>query len=631
MAIKLRSSSERKILKGEGRNSGRSLKGRVMGLLLALCMLAGIAGGVMAFYPWLSKEMQTGKTIVPAEEWERALEEEYRSSEESLYGEETDIYPDYDYYAGSWDSSSYEGYTIFMEDEVWILPGYDRVEGALEAITLGAAVLVVLLACFLAAIRYFQMTELLIFKMPFELMALTGFLLFGISIGSGMGPQMACAALSGESMNLMSGGYYQMSPESAEGVLAAVNYASWFFLAVTLFWMAETAASFFTLGPARWFRERTITGVILRFIKKFAVNSYRQVEKIDLREHSTKTLFKIVGINFVLMTVFCSLWFFGIFGLIVYSAVLYLILRRLYDRMQEKYKILLRATNELAEGNLDVEITEDLGVFEPFRDEMQKIRTGFKKAVEEEVKSQRMKTELITNVSHDLKTPLTAIITYVNLLKQPQLTQEEREEYIQILDQKSMRLKALIEDLFEVSKANSGSIALNLVEVDVVSLMKQVRLELDDRMRESGIDFRFQMPDRKVKLLLDSEKTYRVFENLLINIVKYGMPGTRAYIEITEREEEDQEKAGEVRIAMKNISAAELSDDGRDLTERFVRGDRSRNTEGSGLGLAIAKSFVELQGGSFELETEADLFKVTIVWKKGQGQRGDGSLIIHTA
>ena len=248
------------------------------------------------------------------------------------------------------------------------------------------------------------------------------------------------------------------------------------------------------------------------------------------------------------------------------------------------------------------------------------MRKVFEKAVEEEVKSQRMKTELITNVSHDLKTPLTAIITYVNLLKQPQLTKEEREAYIQILDQKSMRLKALIEDLFEVSKANSGSIALNLVEVDVVSLMKQVRLELDDRMRTSGIDFRFQLPDRKIKLLLDSEKTYRVFENLLINIVKYGMPGTRAYIEITEREEEGQEKTGEVRVAMKNISAAELSDDGRDLTDRFVRGDQSRNTEGSGLGLAIARSFVELQGGRFELETEADLFKVTLMWKK-DGER----------
>ncbi len=619
MAIKLRSSSEKQILKDEGRNCGRNLKGRIMGLFLALFLAAAVAGGVMAFYPWLSKEMQAGKTIVPAEEWESGPEE-YAGSAESLYGEETYVYPGYDYYVESRDSSSYEGYVIYMEDEVWVLPGYIRVEDALEAITLGAAVLVVLLAFFLAAVRYFQMTDILIFKMPFELMVLTGFLIFGISMGSGMGPQMACAALSGESMALMSGGYYQMSPESAETVLAAVNYASWFFLALTLFWMAETAASFFTLGPARWFRERTLTGAFLRFLKRFAVNSYRQVEKIDLRERSTKTLIRIVGINFVLLTVFCSLWFFGIFGLIVYSAVLYLILRRLYDRMQEKYKILLRATNELAEGNLDVEITEDLGVFEPFRDEIQKIRTGFKKAVEEEVKSQRMKTELITNVSHDLKTPLTAIITYVNLLKQPQLTKEEREEYIQILDQKSMRLKALIEDLFEVSKANSGSIALNLVEVDVVSLMKQVRLELDDRMRTSGIDFRFQLPDRKIKLLLDSEKTYRVFENLLINIVKYGMPGTRAYIEITEREEEGQEKTGEVRVAMKNISAAELSDDGRDLTDRFVRGDQSRNTEGSGLGLAIARSFVELQGGRFELETEADLFKVTLMWKK-DGER----------
>lgn len=619
MAIKLRSSSEKQILKDEGRNCGRNLKGRIMGLFLALFLAAAVAGGVMAFYPWLSKEMQAGKTIVPAEEWESGPEE-YAGSAESLYGEETYVYPGYDYYVESRDSSSYEGYVIYMEDEVWVLPGYIRVEDALEAITLGAAVLVVFLAFFLAAVRYFQMTDILIFKMPFELMVLTGFLIFGISMGSGMGPQMACAALSGESMALMSGGYYQMSHESAETVLAAVNYASWFFLALTLFWMAETAASFFTLGPARWFRERTLTGAFLRFLKRFAVNSYRQVEKIDLRERSTKTLIRIVGINFVLLTVFCSLWFFGIFGLIVYSAVLYLILRRLYDRMQEKYKILLRATNELAEGNLDVEITEDLGVFEPFRDEIQKIRTGFKKAVEEEVKSQRMKTELITNVSHDLKTPLTAIITYVNLLKQPQLTKEEREAYIQILDQKSMRLKALIEDLFEVSKANSGSIALNLVEVDVVSLMKQVRLELDDRMRTSGIDFRFQLPDRKIKLLLDSEKTYRVFENLLINIVKYGMPGTRAYIEITEREEEGQEKPGEVHVAMKNISAAELSDDGRDLTDRFVRGDQSRNTEGSGLGLAIARSFVELQGGRFELETEADLFKVTLMWKKG-GER----------
>ena len=297
--------------------------------------------------------------------------------------------------------------------------------------------------------------------------------------------------------------------------------------------------------------------------------------------------------------------------------------------MREKYQNLLKVTNELAEGNLDAEITEDLGVFEPFREEIGKIQSGFKKAVEAEVKSQRMKTELITNVSHDLKTPLTAIITYVNLLKQPGITEQEKEEYVQVLDRKSLRLKALIEDLFEVSKANSQTMKLNLMDVDVVSLMKQVKLELSDQLSDSGIDFRFQLPENRVMLTLDSEKTYRIFENLLVNIGRHGMQGTRAYVTIEEtgsaKEEENgqisenracRENRGEVRISMKNISAAELPEDAEELTGRFVRGDQSRNTEGSGLGLAIAKSFTELQNGSFQVETEADLFKAVIVWKK---------------
>ena len=297
--------------------------------------------------------------------------------------------------------------------------------------------------------------------------------------------------------------------------------------------------------------------------------------------------------------------------------------------MREKYQNLLKVTNELAEGNLDVEITEDLGVFEPFRREIGKIQSGFKKAVDAEVKSQRMKTELITNVSHDLKTPLTAIITYVNLLKEPGITNQEREEYVQVLERKSLRLKALIEDLFEVSKANSQTMKLNLMEVDVVSLMKQVKLELSEQLSDSGIDFRFQLPEKRVALTLDSEKTYRIFENLLVNIAKYGMQGTRAYVEIEEtgtpeageggtalEAGENRENRGEVRISMKNISASELPKDAGELTGRFVRGDQSRNTEGSGLGLAIVKSFVELQKGSFQVETEADLFKAVIVWKK---------------
>ena len=158
-----------------------------------------------------------------------------------------------------------------------------------------------------------------------------------------------------------------------------------------------------------------------------------------------------------------------------------------------------------------------------------------------------------------------------------------------------------------VSKANSRNVTLNLIDLDIVSLMKQVRLELDDKISTSQVEFKWNLPEEPVVLKLDSDKTYRIFENLLVNIVKYGMPGSRAYIDIEKNEKQ-------VKVSMKNISAVELSDNGIDMTERFVRGDKSRNTEGSGLGLAIAKSFAEVQKGKLEVEIEADLFKVLITW-----------------
>jgi signal transduction histidine kinase len=219
-----------------------------------------------------------------------------------------------------------------------------------------------------------------------------------------------------------------------------------------------------------------------------------------------------------------------------------------------------------------------------------------------------MKTDLITNVSHDLKTPLTAIITYVNLLKEEGITEEERRSYIDTLDMKSQRLKTLIEDLFEVSKASSNNVTLNLVDVDIIDLIKQLLLELDDKIKESNIEFRFNYPNDKLSLYLDSDKTYRVFENLFINIIKYSMPNTRAYIDITIIN-------NLIQVAVKNVSAAELNFSTDEITDRFVRGDQSRSSEGSGLGLAIAKSFVELQGGKFDIEVDGDLFKVVIQWK----------------
>jgi signal transduction histidine kinase len=269
---------------------------------------------------------------------------------------------------------------------------------------------------------------------------------------------------------------------------------------------------------------------------------------------------------------------------------------------------LLEATSRIADGNLEGTIEEDLGVFEPLKDELTKVQSGFKIAVEEEIKSQRLKTDLITNVSHDLKTPLTAIITYINLLKEENISEEDRKSYIETLDNKSQRLKRLIEDLFEISKASSNNVTLNLVDVDLVNLIQQVLLELDDKITASEVEFRFYPPADKVILSLDSEKTYRIFENLIVNITKYAMPHTRAYIDIT-RENDI------VRIVLKNVSISELEFNTEEISERFVRGDQARNTEGSGLGLAIVKSFVELQGGKFRIYTDGDLFKAVIEWK----------------
>ena len=242
------------------------------------------------------------------------------------------------------------------------------------------------------------------------------------------------------------------------------------------------------------------------------------------------------------------------------------------------------------------------------RDELNNIQKGFKAAVEEEVKSQRMKTELISNVSHDLKTPLTSIIAYVDLLKGEE-DEEKRKAYLETLERKSQRLKHLIEDLFEVSKATTGNINLNIMDVDISYLMKQVVLELDDKINEAGLDMRLSLPEEKVILSLDGQRTYRVFENLIINVVKYALPNSRVYIDIKEGREN-------VDVTIKNISADEITFNINEISDRFVRGDKSRNTEGSGLGLAIVKSFVELQGGKFHIEVDGDLFKAIINFKK---------------
>lgn len=440
---------------------------------------------------------------------------------------------------------------------------------------------------------------------PFEILSI---LITIITAFVGLSPQIIYGTLyNTEVVNELK--IYGVS-ESVSGYgIDLANIIYWMVLLFSAFIGVTLIKYVFGKGIIKYIKENTLVGrftlLIIRKLKVIIEN----LSKIDFSENNDKYLLKVVGINFIIVA-FCSiLWLGGIFVAIVYSIILFFILRKYMIQIKEKYNILLESTNKIAEGNLEVKIEENLGVFEPLKLELEKVQRGFKKAVEEEVKSQRMKTELISNVSHDLKTPLTSIITYIDLLKNDNISEEDRKLYLDTLDRKSQRLKNLIEDLFEVSKATSKNIQLNIVNIDIVSLMKQTQLELSDKIKDSSLIFKWNFPENKIIIPLDSQKTFRIFENLLVNIVKYAMPNSRVYIDII-----DEDKY--VYVTLKNMSANEIDFTSEEIVERFSRGDKSRNTEGSGLGLAIAKSFTEIQGGTLSIEIDGDLFKVILKFNK---------------
>ena len=490
--------------------------------------------------------------------------------------------------------------------------------------------LVLLFSLFMPGLKEERAWERLwLLKLPIEVIVLLLTMVAGI--GSEQMVQLVSWVQSGNAMSTV------LSGDSARVQLVAR------YLTYTVNLLAVTAMFFVvwccglslrairTMGAGEYFRKRCLCYVMVPAWKKLwqwmkkavsvgkdkLLKVYYDAEHFDVTKDAKRLILRIVLCNALILVVICSLPLGGLTIAIIYSVALYFVLRRYISKLQKKYGLLLRATNEIAQGNLNVTIEEDLGVFEPFKPQIYRIEEGFRNAVAEEVKSQRMKSELITNVSHDLKTPLTAIITYVKLLQEPGVTEEQRKEYLETLDRKSLRLKALIEDLFEVSKANSQNVTLDIRDVDIVSMVKQVEFEMEDKLKEAGLDVRMNLPEEKVIVSLDSQKTFRIFENLFGNIAKYAMPGTRVYVNgFTAKED--------VTIILKNITAQELSVSGEELTERFVRGDASRNTEGSGLGLAIARSFTELQGGKFRIELDGDLFKAVLTWKIKQEEQKPG-------
>ncbi|MGE5678161.1 MAG: sensor histidine kinase [Pseudomonadota bacterium] len=274
----------------------------------------------------------------------------------------------------------------------------------------------------------------------------------------------------------------------------------------------------------------------------------------------------------------------------------------------------MTAVKELSTGNLDYTLgSKEISVaFSDLAGDLENIQSGMKKAVSEAVRGERMKTELITNVSHDLKTPLTSIVNYVDLLKSEELDNEKAEEYVEILEEKAARLKQLVEDLVEASKASSGNLQVNAEKVDLHELVMQACGEYEEKMAAAGLDIRINAEESNVFVKADGKHMWRIVENLLTNTIKYSMPQSRVYVNLATGSEYGS-------LTIKNVSTSPLDMPPERLTERFVRGDASRTTEGSGLGLSIAQSLTTLQGGRFKIDIDGDLFKVNVelpLWKE---------------
>ena len=317
-------------------------------------------------------------------------------------------------------------------------------------------------------------------------------------------------------------------------------------------------------------------------------------------------------ILFILANLVCFgiLWSNGFPGFVL-TVLLYGVTYSFLSKRIKSYAKISETVHELYNGNTDIEIDENQMVKEmqETAKEINDIAGGLSNAIEEKLKSERLKTELITNVSHDIKTPLTSIINYVDLLKKENIQGEKAIEYLNILDSKSQRLKKLTEDLVEASKASSGAIKLNMERLKVNELIKQVSGEFEDKFKVHNLEEIITLPEKDVYINADSRYMYRVLENMYSNISKYAMEGTRVYTDILE-------KANTISIELKNVSKQKLNISADELMQRFVRGEASRNTEGSGLGLSIARSLTELQGGQFNIYLDGDLFKVTLEFEK---------------
>lgn len=354
-----------------------------------------------------------------------------------------------------------------------------------------------------------------------------------------------------------------------------------------------------------WWKN-TVVFFALMLIKKFIFWIVRGIKYIVVNlPLYWKALFvfasmKVLELIFIVMGVeeFFAFWLFE--SMILAAAVIYVVI---------SLRKLQKAATEISKGDLDYRV--DVRYMTPslkgHGENLNNIGNGLKTALGEQMKSEHMKAELITNVSHDIKTPLTSIVNYVGLLKRDGLDSPPAPEYLDVLDRQSVRLKKLTEDLIEASKATSGCITVNAENTDVNVLLSQAAAEYEGKFAENDLEMIMNLSENNPVIFADGRLVWRVFDNLFNNICKYAMHGTRVYLK-------SNVKDGKCTISFSNISKAPLNISGDELMERFVRGDASRNTEGSGLGLSIAKSLIDLQGGVCEIKIDGDFFKAEITF-----------------
>lgn len=358
-----------------------------------------------------------------------------------------------------------------------------------------------------------------------------------------------------------------------------------------------------------WWRN-TVIYRIFRFFYRIVYKIFSSIKY--LLQHISiiwKAVLALVGLAaaelfIILLTAYrlemqLLIWFFG--KLLLVPLILFIIIQM--EKLQT-------GSQKIASGDLDyrVDTRRMFWEFKKHGENLNNISLGMSRAVDERMKSERFKTELITNVSHDIKTPLTSIINYVDLLNREDLPDGTIKEYVGVLVRQSSRLKKLIDDLVEASKASTGNIVVNSTRTEIGVLLTQAAGEYEKRLRSNELELIQNQPEEEVYIMADGRLLWRVFDNLMNNICKYSQPGTRVYLDL-------EKVNGEVVITFKNISRNPLNISSEELLERFVRGDSARSTEGSGLGLSIAKSLVELQGGKLDLAIDGDLFKVILKFK----------------